>query len=108
MADGDALRARAAARDHTLHTLVDVLYADDRIMAAWLGGSISQGAGDALSDLDLTVVVTDAASIVRARPAFIGPIWEAAVKQLAAVALVEYAELNRAEPPLRHGSGTGP
>ena len=62
MADGDALRARAAARDQILHTLVDVLNADDRIVAAWLGGSISQDAGDALSDLDLTVVVTDAAS----------------------------------------------
>jgi hypothetical protein len=62
MADGDTLHARAAVRDQTLHTLVDVLNADDRIVAAWLGGSISQGAGDALSDLDLTVVVTAAAS----------------------------------------------
>src|SRR5919199_4931505 len=62
MADGDVLRARAAVRDQALHTLVDVLKANDRIVAAWLGGSISQDAGDALSDLDLTVVVTAAAS----------------------------------------------
>lgn len=38
----------------------EVLHADGRIRAVWLGGSLARGAADAASDLDLLVTVSDA------------------------------------------------
>lgn len=39
--------------------LTAVLAADPRVHAAWLSGSLGQGAGDAWSDVDITVLVED-------------------------------------------------
>jgi hypothetical protein len=69
MDDSAALRGRGAARDQFLTALVGALEADESILAAWLGGSLSWGQGDALSDLDLSVVVRDAEGVALcARP----------------------------------------
>lgn len=51
------LGEQLATRDAFLANLVETLKADDRFVAAWLTGSLSQGKADALSDLDLQVVV---------------------------------------------------
>jgi hypothetical protein len=63
--------ARIAAyrreRDALLQQLRAVLEADGRVTAAWLFGSLGRGAGDALSDIDLFVVVAD-----QAIPAVVG------------------------------------
>lgn len=42
-----------------LDQLVAALAADPRIRSAWLSGSLAKGAGDAWSDIDLTVVVDE-------------------------------------------------
>ncbi len=42
-----------------LDQLVAALSADPRIRSAWLSGSLAKGAGDAWSDIDLTVVVDE-------------------------------------------------
>ncbi|HVA89756.1 MAG TPA: nucleotidyltransferase domain-containing protein [Chloroflexota bacterium] len=69
MRETQAVRARAAERDQLLQTVLDGLRADSRFVAAWLGGSLGRGVADAVSDLDLIVVVTEAASaILCARP----------------------------------------
>ena len=60
MTSSTPLATYAAARDALLAEIVRVLSADDRFVAAWLGGSFGRGEGDAVSDLDLTLVVTDA------------------------------------------------
>jgi predicted nucleotidyltransferase len=63
------LDKQAAARDGLLTKLVETLPADERFVAAWLTGSFANGTADALSDLDLTVVVTEnAAPGLCARP----------------------------------------
>jgi hypothetical protein len=52
-----------------LDTIRPTLVADERIVAAWVGGSVGRGDADRFSDLDLTVVVTDtAATPLCARP----------------------------------------
>lgn len=49
--------------------IIQGLSADVRFVAAWLGGSFGRGNTDALSDLDLACVATDAASMTLcARP----------------------------------------
>jgi hypothetical protein len=53
------LAAHAAARDALLARIVAVLADDQRMVAAWLQGSIAAGTADAWSDLDLHVVVRD-------------------------------------------------
>lgn len=55
-----AAEEQTLRRDRVLRDLVAALRDDARIAAAWLGGSLGRGVGDALSDIDLTVVVTDA------------------------------------------------
>ena len=56
-------------RDELLAHIVAALNADDRVVAAWLTGSLGRGEDDAFSDIDLGVVVrdTDAAELC-ARP----------------------------------------
>jgi hypothetical protein len=67
------LLAYAAARDALLADIVRALSADDRFVAAWLTGSFGRDQGDAVSDLDLTVVVTDAQrDMLCARPWMVG------------------------------------
>jgi len=46
-------------REALLATIVTTLAADERIVAAWLTGSYARGDADAVSDIDLTVVVAD-------------------------------------------------
>lgn len=46
-------------RDALLQRTIDALQADDRIVAAWLHGSIGRATHDDWSDLDLWVVVAD-------------------------------------------------
>lgn len=58
------LDACAEERDRLLRVIVAGLRADDRFVAAWLGGSLGRDSGDAVSDLDLNVVVADAANTV--------------------------------------------
>ena len=52
---------RLAERDALLARLLALLKADSRVAAVWLHGSLGRGTGDAWSDLDLWVVVFDAA-----------------------------------------------
>jgi len=42
-----------------LDQIVAIVEADSNVRAAWLSGSVSRGDDDALSDLDLSVVVSD-------------------------------------------------
>lgn len=55
----DRLRRRAHERDLLLRRIEAVLAADERVVAAWLGGSLGRGTGDVWSDLDLWVTVAD-------------------------------------------------
>jgi predicted nucleotidyltransferase len=52
--------------------------ADDRVLAVFLGGSYARGAADAHSDLDLSLITTDAAyeEFVAERAAFLGRLGE--------------------------------
>ncbi len=69
MIDPVVAKRRIAARRRFIDTLVETLTADDRFVAAWLSGSIARGDDDALSDVDLHIVVTDeAAATMCARP----------------------------------------
>lgn len=53
----NSLRSRSAAsvraRDDLLTTIVADVHHDNRLGAAWLGGSFGRGEHDTLSDLDL-------------------------------------------------------
>ncbi len=51
-----------ANRDALLQHILAVLSTHERIVAAWLTGSLARGEGDDLSDLDLSVVVADAST----------------------------------------------
>ncbi|MFZ0546196.1 MAG: nucleotidyltransferase domain-containing protein [Candidatus Promineifilaceae bacterium] len=53
------LEAYAALRTHLLGEIVTNNEADNRIIAVWLTGSLGRGKGDAISDLDLTVILND-------------------------------------------------
>ena len=55
----DSLRTYAAGRDELLARIVQILSADARCVAAWLTGSFGRGEADAVSDLDLSVVIAD-------------------------------------------------
>jgi len=57
-----------AAREQLFDALVKILTSDERFVAAWLSGSIARG-DDALSDVDLCIVISDkAAATLCARP----------------------------------------
>jgi hypothetical protein len=57
--EGDRLRRRVRERDGLLRRIVAALEQDERVVAAWLGGSLGRGTDDALSDVDLWLVVAD-------------------------------------------------
>ena len=56
------LQARKAERDALLRRIQQVVEQDDRIVAAWLFGSLGRGEADALSDIDIFVTVSEAYS----------------------------------------------
>jgi hypothetical protein len=58
----DTLRDYVARRDTLLAAIVETLSADERFVAGWLAGSFGRGEQDALSDLDLTLIVVDSYS----------------------------------------------
>jgi hypothetical protein len=63
------LGSYSRAREALLSQLREALVPDERCVAAWQVGSLGQGQGDAVSDVDLTVVVSDeAAELLCARP----------------------------------------
>lgn len=74
--DQDLPRRRELERDRLLERIVAVLAADERVVAAWLGGSLGRGRGDAWSDLDLWVVVADehAADVGEGRREFVAAV----------------------------------
>ena len=55
------LRTRNRERSDLLNRIVDNLLAERSVCAAWLSGSVSRGGDDALSDLDIHIVVDDQA-----------------------------------------------
>ena len=57
-----ALQTRLAERDVLLQRITAHLSADERVVAAWLHGSLGRGGADAFSDIDLWLVVPDAHS----------------------------------------------
>ncbi len=60
LGDGAPLMAANATEQHALLArFVAVLREDERIVAAWVIGSLAHGGGDAYSDLDLLVAVRD-------------------------------------------------
>ena len=67
------LQAYAAETAVLLQKIHETLEQDGRIAAAWLFGSKGRGEGDALSDIDLWVIVEDAAyeAIVAEKRAFV-------------------------------------
>ena len=58
----NSLNTYRESRNDLLSKIVDTLSADERFMAAWLTGSLSRKDADAVSDLDLTLVVSDSYS----------------------------------------------
>jgi hypothetical protein len=58
----DSLRAYITDRETLLAEIIRTLSADERFVAAWLAGSFGRDDADAVSDLDLTVVVSDSYS----------------------------------------------
>jgi len=69
MLDSGTETARLAVRQRFIDSLVETLSADECYVAAWLDGSIARGDDDALSDVDLRIVVSDAAAVTLcARP----------------------------------------
>ncbi|MGZ6376738.1 MAG: nucleotidyltransferase domain-containing protein, partial [Ktedonobacterales bacterium] len=62
----------------TLNRFVAACQTDERIVAAFLGGSFARAAGDAYSDLDLNVIIADAAydDFFAGRAAFIRQLGE--------------------------------
>lgn len=55
----EALSRREAEREVLLGRAAALLAADSRVTAAWVGGSVGRGDADALSDLDLHIVIDD-------------------------------------------------
>jgi predicted nucleotidyltransferase len=55
----ETLARHAAQRDAWLREIVERLEEDDRLVAAWLLGSLGNGTADELSDIDIFVVIDD-------------------------------------------------
>ena len=53
------LRTRNRERSNLLKLIVECLIAERSVRAAWLSGSVSRGSDDALSDLDVHIVIDD-------------------------------------------------
>ncbi|MDQ4099179.1 MAG: nucleotidyltransferase domain-containing protein, partial [Chloroflexota bacterium] len=62
------LQQRQRERDALLCRIEAALRADERVVAAWLAGSLGRGDADALSDIDLWIVADDAMSAIGAGP----------------------------------------
>jgi predicted nucleotidyltransferase len=58
----NALNVYRESRDSLLSKIVQILSNDERFVAAWLTGSLSRNDADAVSDIDLTLVVSDSYS----------------------------------------------
>jgi hypothetical protein len=66
----ESLRRQGQFRDSLLDRIVAILYADKRVLGAWLSGSFGLGEEDKWSDLDLQVAVEDSqfGSFLQDRP----------------------------------------
>jgi predicted nucleotidyltransferase len=51
----------AAAKEYILQRIVEALSVDERVVAAWLSGSVGRGDGDEWADYDLHVAIHDGA-----------------------------------------------
>ncbi|HZO90354.1 MAG TPA: nucleotidyltransferase domain-containing protein [Chthonomonadaceae bacterium] len=82
MSAAKLLSQRAAEREALLQRALATLQADPRVRAAWLFGSSGRGDQDALSDLDLFVVVAEEAiaEICAGRQEFVGRIGTPALR----------------------------
>lgn len=59
----------ATARSRLLADIAAQFEEDRRVVAAWLTGSLGRGNADAISDIDITIVLTDeTAEILCQRP----------------------------------------
>lgn len=58
----NALNVYCESRDSLLSKIVQILSNDERFVAAWLTGSLSRNDADAVSDIDLTLVVSESYS----------------------------------------------
>lgn len=58
----DSLRVYRESRDNLISKIVQSLSTDERFVAAWLTGSLSRNDADAVSDIDLALVVSDSYS----------------------------------------------
>jgi hypothetical protein len=56
------LQTRLAEREAVLQRIITQLASEERVVAAWLHGSLGRGASDALSDIDVRIIVADALS----------------------------------------------
>jgi hypothetical protein len=84
MAARDAFLAELLTeRTALLARLEQALCADARVTAAWLGGSMGRGDGDALSDLDIGLAIVDehCPDLVAQRRAFVSQFGEALLIQ---------------------------
>ncbi len=61
MSIAERLSERVRERTDLIRQATSLLHADERVLAAWLGGSLGRGDADAYSDIDLWVVVRDEA-----------------------------------------------
>ena len=59
MSADDLLQTRRREHEALLKKIQSVLQADQRIVAAWLFGSVGRRTSDVLSDLDVWVIVKD-------------------------------------------------
>jgi hypothetical protein len=74
----ERLAVHAAERERLVAQASEVLLADPRVGAAWLFGSLGRGDADALSDIDLFVIVRDGdhPTLVAERYAWMGQLGE--------------------------------
>src|SRR5258708_23329199 len=56
------LQVRLAEREAVLQRIIQQLASDERVVAVWLYGSLGRNDGDALSDIDVRIIVPDAFS----------------------------------------------
>src|SRR5215472_16964566 len=72
----ELLQIRLIEHTALLQRLVEILQADERVVAAWLFGSRGNQTADALSDTDLWVVVKDEAieAVVAERQHAVAPL----------------------------------
>ncbi|HEX8597790.1 MAG TPA: nucleotidyltransferase domain-containing protein [Chloroflexia bacterium] len=60
MSLAEHLSEKVQERTDLIERVSSILHSDERVVAAWLGGSLGSGNADAYSDVDLWVVVRDA------------------------------------------------